>query len=296
MSFTNLKKNSKSNLEILQKKLEEQNKPSYEDDRFWKATKDKAGNGFAIIRFLPASEGEALPFAKYYYHSFKGPGGKFYNENCPTSLNGSKCYTCEQNSLLWNSGLDSDKLIARSRKRNLTYISNIYVVKDPANPENEGKVFLFRYGKKIHDKIMSSLKPELKEDEPIDPFDLWSGRNFRLKIKTITDGNNKFPNYDDSQLDPSSPLLKGDDKELEKVWKSQHKLTPFVDPSQFKSYEVLKEHFINVMGGQSSPSASTPTKAAVKKIIEQDEEAPFDENESAAEYFKRLQNDEENEN
>lgn len=251
MSFQSLKKSSQQNVADLSKEIEKLNKgSSFQDDRFWNIERDKSGNAFAIIRFLPAAENEQLPFVRIWSHGFKGPGGQWFIENCPTTLQG-KCPVCEANSALWNSGVESDKEIARNRKRKLRYVSNIYVVADPSNRENEGKVFLYNYGKKIFDKINESLSPKNAVEKPINPFDFWKGRDFKLKIKTVSD----FANYDDSQFESSSALLNGDDKELEKLWKTQYKLLEFVDPSKFKAYDELSEQFQRAMN--ISPARST---------------------------------------
>jgi len=187
MGFSDLKKQSKlgSLTAKLVKEVEKMNTSSgSSDDRLWKLDVDKSGNGYAVIRFLPAPDGEDLPFVKVYSHAFQGPGG-WLIDNCLTTLNGQKCPVCEYNSGLWNNGTDAGKEVARKQKRKLTYVSNIYVVKDPANPDNEGKVFLFKYGKKIFDKLTEAMQPEFEDESPIDPFDFWQGANFKLKAKNV---------------------------------------------------------------------------------------------------------------
>jgi len=250
MSFSNLKKQSKlgSLTEKLVKQVEKMNNSAGSaDDRLWKLECDKAGNGFAVIRFLPAPEGEDMPFVKTYSHAFQGTGG-WLIDNCLTTLN-QKCPVCEHNSSLWNSGIDANKEVARKQKRKLSYISNIYVVKDPANPENEGKVFLFKYGKKIFDKILEAMNPEFEDDAKIDPFDFWTGADFKLKAKNVAG----YRNYDSSAFANQS-ALNDDDEVLEAIWKKQHSLNEFVDPTIFKSYEDLKKRLDNVLGIQGSTS------------------------------------------
>jgi hypothetical protein len=297
MSFQNLKKQSQSNVQSLSRELEKMNKggESFKDDRFWNIERDKSGNGFAVIRFLPACEGEEIPWARVFSHGFRGPGGDWFIENCPTTLGG-KCPVCEANSVLWNSGIESDKEIARARKRKLRYISNILVVSDPAHKENEGKVFLYNYGKKIFDKITESMTPQFAGEDAINPFDFWKGRNFKLKVRTISD----FPNYDASEFASPSALFEGDDNKLEKLWKTQYKLNEFVEASQFKSYEELQNKFSQVIAGKQKPGisdASNPASkfAAAKSSKPAKEEAPFEadiEEDDNISYFKRLASEE----
>lgn len=244
MAFADLKKQSKlgSLTAKLVKEVEKMNTTSgSSDDRVWKLDVDKSGNGYAVIRFLPAPEGEDLPFVKVYSHAFQGPGG-WLIDNCLTSMN-QKCPVCEHNSGLWNNGTDAGKEVARKQKRKLTYVSNIYVVKDPANPENEGKVFLFKYGKKIFDKLTEAMQPEFEDEEAIDPFDFWQGANFKLKAKNVAG----YRNYDSSEFSKSGALLDDDDA-LEAIWKKQYSLSEFVSPDQFKTYEELKARLHSVLG------------------------------------------------
>lgn len=308
-SFSDFKKKSANSVTFLTSKVEELNSKTYDkDERFWSLTRDeKTGNGLAIIRFLPAPEGEDLPFSRFYSHGFKGPDGKWYYENCPTTING-KCPVCEENNKLWNSGLESDKKIARSRKRKLTYVSNIYVIKDPKNPDNEGKCFLYRYGAKIWEKINNSMNPTEEElatgSEPCNPFDFWTGRTFTLKSKIVKTGNDAFPNYDDSSFLAPSPLLNGDDKALESLWKKQYSLTAFVDPSMFKSYDELKARYYEVLELGSVPTNAppAPTKPAYTPVPSKapapstkKESAPFDtadDIDSALERFRSLSEEE----
>ena len=244
MSFANLKKKSRSGslTEKLIKQVEKLNdKGSNVDERIWKPSVDKSGNGYAIIRFLPEADGNELPWARVYTHAFQGPGGWFI-ENSLTTL-GQKDPVSEHNSQLWNSGSDANKEIARKQKRRLSYYSNIYVIADPANPENEGKVFLYKYGKKIFDKIQEAMKPEFADETAINPFDFWGGANFKLKIRRVEG----YQNYDKSEFDSPSPLL-DDDAKLEEIYNKQYDLNDFVAPDKFKTYEALKTRLENVLG------------------------------------------------
>ena len=246
MSFSNLKKQSSlgSLTAKLVSQVEKMNKGSNGvDDRLWKPEVDKAGNGYAVIRFLPAPDGEDLPWAKLYTHAFQASGG-WYIENSLTTL-GQKDPVSEHNSQLWNSGVDSDKEVARKQKRKLSYYSNVYVVKDPSNPANEGKVFLFRFGKKIFDKLTAAMQPEFEDETPINPFDFWAGANFKIKIKKVAG----YWNYDSSEFAAPAPLLDDDDA-METIWKNEHSLAELVAPDQFKSYEDLKKRLEYVLGSK----------------------------------------------
>ena len=246
MSFKDLKKQSSlgSLTQKLVKEVEKMNNTGGgADERLWKPEVDKTGNGFAVIRFLPAPEGEEIPWAKLYSHAFQGPGG-WYIENSLTTTGG-KDPVSEHNRELWNSGNESDKDVVRKQKRKLSFYSNIYVVKDPTNPQNEGKVFLYKYGKKIHDKILEAMQPEFEDEEAINPFDFWQGANFKLKI-VKKDG---YWNYDKSEFDKSAPLLEDDDA-LEALWKKQYSLAAVTAPDQFKSYEDLKRRLDYVLGAK----------------------------------------------
>ena len=241
MSFADLKRKSQSNFSFLQKELEKSSSNKNVDERFWKPEVDASGNGYAVIRFLPAPDGETVPWAKLYSHAFQGPGG-WYIENSLTTI-GDKDPVGEVNRRLWNSGEDADKDTARKQKRKLSYYSNILVVKDPKHPENEGKVFLYKYGKKIHDKILAAMQPEFQDEEPVNVFDLWEGANFKLKIKKVAG----YWNYDSSEFDNVS-ALSADDDELEKIWKSEHSLEAFTSKDQFKSYDDLERRLNLVLG------------------------------------------------
>lgn len=249
MGFADLKKQSKlgSLTAKLVKEVEKMNTTSgSSDDRLWKLDVDKSGNGYAVIRFLPAPDGEDLPFVKVYSHAFQGPGG-WLIDNCLTTLNGQKCPVCEYNSSLWNNGTDAGKEVARKQKRKLTYVSNIYVVKDPANPDNEGKVFLFKYGKKIFDKLTEAMQPEFEDESPIDPFDFWQGANFKLKAKNVAG----YRNYDSSEFASQCALLDDDDA-MEAIWKKQYSLAEFTSPSEYKTYDELKKRLDSVLGAKTS--------------------------------------------
>jgi len=248
MSFKDLKKQSKlgSLTAKLVKEVEKMNNTGGNaDDRIWKLDVDKGGNGYAVIRFLPAPEGEDLPFVKLYSHAFQGPGGWFI-ENSLTTL-GQKDPVSEYNSLLWNNGTDAGKETARKQKRKLTYVSNIYVVKDPANPDNEGKVFLYKYGKKIFDKLTAAMQPEFEDEEAIDPFDFWQGANFKLKAKNVAG----YRNYDSSEFAAQSSLLDDDDA-MESLWKKQFSLSEIVAADQFKTYDELKTRLDYVLGNKKT--------------------------------------------
>lgn len=257
VNFATLKKTS-GNISRLNQEIEKMSAPveKKEDDRFWQPELDKSGNGMAIIRFLPAPEvdgEESLPWIRLFTHGFKGPTGKWYIENSLTTI-GQKDPVSEYNTVLWNSTNDDSspaRKQAREQKRRLTYISNIYIVSDPKNPQNEGKVFLYRYGKKIFDKMSLLMNPEFEGDEAVNPFDLWTGANLRLKIRTVEG----YRNYDQSAFATPSPLL-DNDAELEKIWKSEYSLKHFLEPSNFKSHEELKKKLYDVLDLQEQPSSS----------------------------------------
>jgi hypothetical protein len=267
MSFADLKKQSKmgSLTEKLIKQVEKLNDGgSKDDDRFWKPVMDKSGVGSAVIRFLPAPEGCELPWAQVWSHAFQGPGG-WLIDNCLTTL-GQQCPVCEKNRVLWNSGSDRDKEEARKQKRKLSYYANIYVVRDPANPDNEGKVFLYKFGKKIYDKILAAMQPEFEDETPINPFDFWTGANFKLKL-VKKDG---YWNYDKSEFAAPSPLLDGDDDELERIYKSLNNLNDFTDPKEFKSYEDLKKRLDYTLGLRGVPKTQDPEVVAEEEEWERE--------------------------
>ena len=262
MSFADLKKQSKlgSLTQKLVKEVEKMNNAgSTGDDRLWKLEVDKGGNGYAVIRFLPAPDGEDLPFVKLYSHAFQGPGG-WYIENSLTTL-GQKDPVSEYNTMLWNNGTDAGKDAARKQKRKLTYIANIYVVKDPANPANEGRVMLYKFGKKIFDKITAAMQPEFEDEEAIDPFDFWQGANFKLKAKNVAG----YRNYDSSEFARQDALLDDDDA-MEAIWKKEYSLEEFVAADQFKSYDDLKKRLDYVLGIKGTP------KFQDQETVEEEEE------------------------
>ena len=284
-SFKDLKANRMNNLQNLTKQVEKlAEKPSYEDDRIWKCEKDNTGNGYAVIRFLPAPQQEDVPWVRLWTHGFKGPGG-WYIENSLTTPrsdapSGTKDPVSVANTTLWNSGVESDKSIARERKRKLSYYSNILVIEDSMNAENEGKVFLFRYGKKIFEKIESVMNPEFKDETPINPFDFWAGADFKLKIRKV-DG---YANYDKSEFATPTPLLDGDDGKLEELWKTQHSLQGILAPENFKSYQELEARFNTVIahdaGGEFVGTIEESTGDSIASV-----DAPED---STLDYFKKL--------
>ena len=239
-----MKKKRGDKLQTLLKETQKINQKSGhqgDDDRFWRPELDKSGNGMALVRFLPAPEGEDLPWARSWNHGFQGPGG-WYIENSLTTL-GQKDPVSEYNTQLWNSGIEANKEIARKQKRRLTYVSNVLVIKDPTNPQNEGQVRLYKYGKKIWDKLNDQMNPEFEDETPCNPFDLWEGANFKLKIRKI-DG---FSNYDKSEFEATTPL-NDDDTKMEEIWKTEHPLSEFTDPKNFKTYPELKEKLDRVLG------------------------------------------------
>ena len=257
-SFADLKRGAGANLDRLTNELEKLNKPqagnSGPDDRFWKITEDKVGNGYAVIRFLPAPPNEDLPFVHMWSHAFQGQGG-WYIENCLSTL-GNPDPVMEMNSQLWNSGIDANKDLARKQKRQLAYYSNIYVVKDSAKPENEGKVFLFKYGKKIFDMINDLMSPQFEDEKPINPFDFWAGADFKLKIRKVEG----YRNYDKSEFSDPAPLTNDDDR-LEQIWQSQYSLQDIVSAKNFKSYDELKTRLDKALGLASVSTQERAFKA-----------------------------------
>ena len=265
MSFAELKKNRSKSLESLSQQLEKMTSKGYADpekEKYWNLTRDAAGNGFAIIRFLPAAEGEDLPFIPVWDHAFKGPGG-WYIEKSLTTLK-QEDPVSKYNSQLWNSGNEKDKEQARKQKRRLKYHSNILVIKDPANPDNDGKVFLFAYGKKVFDKLNDMMNPQFEDESPVNPFDFWAGANFRLKIREVEG----YPNYDKSEFDSSSPLFDGDEGKLEEVYGQLHSLKALHDAKNFKSYEDLEARLHKTLGVNGNAS-SRPSTTADEMIDEE---------------------------
>ena len=266
-NFDSLKRN-RSSLEKLTKAIEATTQStstesgSREDPRLWQPTVDKAGNGMAIIRFLPAPsvDGEdALPWVRVFSHGFQGPGG-WYIENSLTTLN-QKDPVSEYNSTLWNSGIEANKEIARKQKRRLNYIANVFVVSDPSNPENEGQIRIYKFGKKIFDKITEAMNPEFADETPVNPFDMWEGANFKLKIRNVEG----YRNYDKSEFAEKSALLDGDDAKLEALWKQEHSLKEFLDPKHFKPYDLLKARLDKVLGFEGDVA---PKSKAIDAVVE----------------------------
>ena len=304
MSFASLKKASSGNsLARLTQEIEKLNQPTQTgaDERLWKPELDKSGNGFAVIRFLPAPDGEDMPWAKVWSHAFKGPQGQWYIENSLTTL-GKDDPVGELNRELWNSGKESDKAIARAQKRKLSYYSNIYVVSDPTHPENEGRVFLYKYGKKIFDKLVEAMQPAFADEKALDPFNFWEGADFKLKIRKV-DG---YWNYDKSEFAAPKPLL-NDDAKLESIWKQAYSLADFEAQKNFKSYEKLKDRLDLVLGLSVAPA---PIPAPVDESLEDLSEgkswgaevsnfrekavasSPVEDEEDALSYFSKLAEEE----
>ena len=264
MSFANLKRN-RTDLSSLVQAAEKagggQTQRPGQDPRMWQPTRDKAGNGYAVIRFLPGIDDAGTPWARYWDHAFKGPTGQWYIERSLTSI-GQQDPLSELNSKMWNSGIESDKGIVRQRKRNLRYVANILVVSDPSAPENEGQVKLYRFGKKIFDKIMDSMQPQFPDEKPVNPFDMWEGADFTVKIRKVEG----YPNYDASSFKSQSSL--GDEAAMEAVYDKQHSMVEFTDPKEYKSYEDLQKRLNLVLGEQ----APRPTMAQAATL---DDEIPY---------------------
>lgn len=297
-NFANLKRN-RSSIEALTKAIEATNQPQgdaggKDDTRFWQPTVDKSGNGMATIRFLPAPEvdgDDALPWIRIFNHGFQGPGGWFI-DNCLTTTGG-KCPVCEHNNTLWNSGIEANKEIVRKQKRKLNYIANILVISDPSNPENEGQVKLFKFGKKIFDKISEAMNPEFADETPVNPFDLWEGANFKLKIRKVEG----YRNYDKSEFSDPSAVSDNDEK-LESIWKKEYSLKEFTDPKNFKPYEQLKARLDKVLGFDGAPVPMSTKKAESVQLS-----SPFEEEDTSIidksaeiedddlDYFKNLANE-----
>lgn len=295
-SFAKLKRNT--SFDNLKKQIVQTAQPATEsakdDDRYWTPSVDKAGNGMAIIRFLPTPEADGddgLPWARVWKHGFQGPGG-WLIDDCLTTING-KCPVCEHNSTLWNSGVEANKEIARKQKRKLSYISNVLIISDPANPENEGKVKLFKYGKKIFDKLNEAMNPEFADESPINPFDFWEGANFKLKMRNVEG----YRNYDKSEFESPSPLFDGDDEKLEALWKKEYSLKEFTDPSNFKSYDQIKSRLDKVLGGEvpTTKAESSKPSSPASRLNETDEMSSLrkaasssTEDEDDMDYFRSL--------
>lgn len=308
MAFTSLSdlRKTRGGFDTLMKEVEKITNPQSEskgDDRFWVPAVDKAGNGYAVIRFLAPPKGEELPWVRIWTHGFQGPSGKWYIENSLTTINQTDPVS-EINTKLWNSGSEADKETARKQKRKLNYITNILVIKDPANPENEGKVFLFKFGKKIFDKIKDVSHPQFEDEKPINPFDFWEGANFKLKIRNVEG----YRNYDKSEFD-SPTAIADDDSKIESIWNKQFSLVEFLDPKHFKSYDFLKQKLEGVLSTTSAGPvarraedvdldldsvAPTPKAQVVSKSVTKapPKEVDFDDDDESLSYFAKLANEE----
>jgi hypothetical protein len=292
MSFANLKRNRTDLSSLVQKATETTGggqSNNSQDDRFWYPQRDKAGNGYAVVRFLPGLAEATTPWVRYWDHAFKGPTGQWYIEKSLTSI-GQQDPIAELNSRMWNSGIEADKAIVRSRKRNLRYVANVLIVSDPANPENEGQVKLYRFGKKIFDKIMDVMQPKFPDETPVNPFDMWEGADFVLKIRTVEG----YPNYDASSFKTPSALLGGDDVELEKLYDKQFDLSEWTDPKNYKSYDELKTR-LNIVLGESAPR-TVKQEVAMDKVEEPTpppsaESLSLDDDDDTMSYFAKLANE-----
>lgn len=299
--FLSLKRNSKNSLTEYAEQSKKINSTSFEKDtRFWTPSPDKAGNARAIIRFLPPSKNEHSPFVKLFTHGFS-EGSNWYIENCPTTLDGKECPVCEGNKELWDEaerdkpGYDKHpkKELVRKRKRKLNYISNIFVIRDDSNPENNGKVFLYKYGKQIFDKINLAMHPQYEDEKPINPFDFWEGANFTLKQKI----KDKYPNFEDSAFSTETKPLLENDEAIKAVWESQYSLTDFNSPNMFKSYDDLKKRYNSVIKkGNETPVTKASSKAEEDTAPWEDQpvatkKTPSSSNKSADEFFDDLMND-----
>jgi hypothetical protein len=255
MDINTLRKQRQSSFSKLSAEFEKTVNPqseskSYKDDRFWKPEPDKAGNASATIRFLNTTDGDELPWVKIFTHGFQGPTGKWYIENSLTTI-GENDPVGELNMRLWNSGSDADKETARKQKRKLSYVANVLIISDPKHPENEGQIKLFKFGKKIFDKIMDKARPTFDDEEPVNVFDYWEGADFKLKMIKVEG----YPNYDKSTFAASAPVAKSDEDILD-IAKRQHQLREFNDRKNFKTYEELARKLVSVLDGSSSQTKS----------------------------------------
>lgn len=286
-SFSDLKKSRDTSLKTLQSAVDKLAPQQYKDDdeRYWYPEVDKSGNGFAVIRFLPASKNEDVPFVRIWDHAFKGPTGQWYIEKSLSTL-GQPDPVMEHNSRLWDSGSDENKKIASKQKRRLTYISNVLVIRDPAKPENEGTVRLYRYGKKIFDKLKDKMNPTFPGETPMDPFDMWAGANLRLKITNV-DG---YRNYDKSEFEPASALMEGDDAKLDELWNKQHSLAELISTDKFKSYDDLKARLNRVLALDAEPvrPARSLPKVAAPADEDPSEVEEIEDDVDVKDFFKRV--------
>jgi len=290
MSFETLRRNKGANISKIVQAAQATNTgetKSYVDERIWKPTVDKAGNGYAVLRFLPGKDGE-IPFVRYWDHGFKGPTGLWYIENSLTSI-GQTDPVGELNSKLWNSGIESDKEKARTQKRRLHYVTNVYVVSDSSAPQNEGKVFLYKFGKKIFDKIFDQMNPEFADETPVDPFDFWEGADFKLKIRNVEG----YRNYDKSEFSSPTPLLEGSEEKLKEVYENMHDITEFTNPKNYKTYDELKTKLMKVLGEEANAGSYAMREevrinepvAAVEPVTA---EEVSDEDQDTMSYFAKL--------
>ena len=292
MSFANLKRNGTNLSKLVEAAATaggngQQN--NSKDERFWYPTRDKAGNGYAVIRFLPGKGESATPWARYWDHAFKGPTGQWYIEKSLTSI-GQQDALAESNAKLWNSGIESDKTIVRERKHNLRYVTNVLVVNDSANPENNGQVRLYRFGKKIFDKIMDAMQPKFPDETPMNPFDMWEGGDFVIKVRMVEG----YPNYDTSAFKSPSALLDGDEGKLETLYEKQYDLSEWTNPSNYKSYDELKAR-LNLVLGESAPRTVKETVSLDKReepVSMKTAEAVSADEDDTMSYFAKLANDE----
>ena len=293
--FSSLKRN-RTDINKLNKAIESLNSYSdsnaKDDERFWTPETDKAGNGMAVIRFLPAPAvdgDDALPWVRIFNHGFQGPGG-WLIDNCLTTVN-QKCPVCEHNSSLWNSGVESNKDVARKQKRKVNYIANVLIISDPKNPHNEGQVKLFKFGKKIFDKISEAMNPEFEDETPINPFDFWEGANFKIKIRQVEG----YRNYDKSEFESTTALFGGDDAKLEALWKKEYSLNEYLDPKHFKSYEQIKSRLDKVLGFEGiAPSIRAEEISLRQPKIEHDvsdSKLASSSDDDDLDYFKSLAED-----
>ena len=290
MSFADLKKNRTTSIAALMSAAGKTSggggeKKSYTDDRFWSPAVDKAGNGYAVIRFLPITKGEELPWVRYWDHGFKGPSGRWYIENSLTSI-GQPDPVGELNTKLWNSGIEADKETCRLQKRRLHYVANILVISDPANPANDGKVFLYKFGKKIFDKMLDLMQPQFQDEKPVNPFDFWDGADFKLKIRNVEG----YRNYDKSEFADVSALLDGNDEKLEELWKKQFSLKDFTERKNFKPYDQLKGRLDKVLGFTGAPIAKTKAEDTVASFKDDVSvlDSKISESDDDLDYFKSL--------
>jgi len=299
VDFSTLKKSRGKGIAKLNEEIENLSKKSFsnqdEDERFWKLTVDKAGNGHAVIRFLPPAAGEDLPWVRMFNHGFQGPGGAWYIENSLTTID-KKDPVSEFNTKLWNSGNEEDKATARVQKRKLSYYSNILVISDPSNPDNDGKVFLFRYGQKIFDKVNDLMNPEFPDDDAINPFDLWDGASFRLRAKKVQG----YRNYDTSVFNASTPVA-DDDGAIEEIWKQEYTLQDIIAPDKFKTYEELQSRLNIVLGSDPGGSRSPSEDPAPQRVREESplptaeaalaDEVASEDSEEGLDFFRKLANE-----